>query len=217
MIMREIKDEMTRTERLNAFCDGVFAIAITLLVLELKLPETMHVTNSHELSKALLGILPAVVSYFISFLVIGSYWSVHNRISMYLEKCDRRLTMKTLRFLFLVSMLPFTTHLVGSYGNIELAFSLYALNVTLCGLSAFDIWKYSVRHSELTKGTISNSVANYYSRRLLITPAVFFLSIPVSFLNINFARYMWVLILLANPLIEKSAALVARFKGPKEA
>src|SRR5437763_1855357 len=121
--------------RLHALTDGIFAIVMTLMVLELKLPSVDGQTNS-ELWRALLNQRTIFISYFISFAVLFIYWRAHNFVITILAKnIDINLLTINGIFLFLVGLVPFTTQLAGTYNSISLAVSIYAANLILIGLS----------------------------------------------------------------------------------
>src|ERR1041385_3390693 len=101
--------------RLHALADGIFAIVMTLMVLELKLP-SLHGSSNHELWQALLDQKAIFISYFISFAVLFIYWRAHNFvITVFAKSIDINLLTMNGIFLFLVGLIPFTTHLAGSF------------------------------------------------------------------------------------------------------
>ena len=108
------------TRRLEALTDGVFAIAMTLLVLDLKVENLGEAATNQQLWEALAGMQSNLISFIVSFLLLGSMWAVHVRQFEYIKQADRRFTMiNTLRLLAVVFM-PFTTSLAGAYPNIVL-------------------------------------------------------------------------------------------------
>src|SRR5437879_150328 len=99
-----------RTSRLEAFCDGVFAIAATLLVLELRVP-----VDSQDLVRSLLALWPAYAVYLVSFMTIGIIWVNHHTLLEHCKRVDRRFLYLNLLLLVTVGIVPFPTALVGSY------------------------------------------------------------------------------------------------------
>jgi uncharacterized membrane protein len=109
-------------ERIIALSDGVFAIVITLLVLEIKVPE---VANS-ELSAAIVEIIPKILSHVISFVVLGIYWIGHHNMFMHIKRHDRILLWLNILFLLCVASMPFPTGLIVQYIDQQLAIVVYA-------------------------------------------------------------------------------------------
>src|SRR5947207_15854293 len=124
----------TRTgfERTVAFTDGVFAIAITLLVLSIDVPKLGH---GERLDHALSNLSDNIVSYFIGFAVIGLFWVGHHYFFDSLRGFDGRLLWLNLLYLSFIGLLPFSTALLGDFGNDPTALTAYAINVGLAGLA----------------------------------------------------------------------------------
>lgn len=116
------------TDRIEAFSDGVFAIAITLLTLEIKIP---HVPSDSDLVGSLLGMWPAYLAYVLSFVMIGIYWANHHYIFKLFRKTDHALNLLNLLFLLFIAFLPLPTELLGNYlldrTNQSTAVTVYAL------------------------------------------------------------------------------------------
>jgi uncharacterized membrane protein len=124
-------------ERVTFFSDAVIAIAITLLAIEIRLPE---VSGAAELAWGLLALWPKYLSFAISFLVIGSYWAAHHRKFIYLTHIDRTFIFINFLFLGLVAFVPFSTGVVGEYGDTPIAQAFYAGSVALTGLVLAGLW-----------------------------------------------------------------------------
>ena len=125
-------------DRLVAFSDGVFAIAITLLVLSLTVPT---VSDKH-LGKALQGLLPELFTYGLSFLVVGMFWMAHHRTFRSLVKVDRTLLWINLAVLGFVALLPFPTEILGRYGDTTLGTVVYAAAICAVGTVSVLLWWY---------------------------------------------------------------------------
>jgi uncharacterized membrane protein len=185
-------------DRLLALSDGVFAVAITLLVLDIKVPERV----SGHLLVALLQNMPSVQSYIISFAVIGIYWNAHRGILHSVQRFDGALAALNLLFLFFIAFLPVPTAILGQYGNSLTATIIYALSMDLVGISSFLLWWYISANYRLLDATIDRQSIASHSFQILIPPLVFLLSIGVAFLNIfapavpgpQLAQYFWLLI-----------------------
>ncbi len=142
--MKKLRNFSTR--RLEALSDGVFAIAMTLLVLDLAVPNIDTITNSQQLWSALGPLTGNIISFTISFAILAIMWSVHVRQFDGLKNIDERvLTYNNIR-LFIVVLIPFTTSLLGEYNNIALAQFLYPLNLFALALIGYIQGRYLDAH-----------------------------------------------------------------------
>lgn len=159
------------TRRLEALTDGVFAIAMTLLVLDLHVSDIGRAATNHELWEGLQAMQLNIISFVVSFLLLGSMWAVHVRQFEYIKQADRRLTMiNTLRLLAVV-LIPFTTSLSATYPDIALARVIFPINFFLLALVSFWQWDYATRKenklyeklsaAELRRGRLRNLTVVY--------------------------------------------------------
>jgi uncharacterized membrane protein len=123
-------------ERLTALNDGLFAVAMTLLVLDLRVPVSTAGTaySEHGLWGALLKLGPSFAAYLLSFTMLGTFWLAQHTLLSILGRCDRTLTWINLGFLFVVSLLPFSAALLAHYVGLRLAVGVYWLNILLLGV-----------------------------------------------------------------------------------
>jgi len=185
-------------DRALAFSDGVFAIAITLLVLNLRVP---HVSGHnldeqlrHELSKEG-GVL---IGFAISFYVIARYWLVHHRMSLRLRLVDGRFLIINLVLLAFIVFLPFPAEILGIYGSEATAVVLYAGTMVVIGLLSLALWEYA-RRAHLM-GAMSDLELRENRRRSAIPVVVFATSIPLAFVSTNGAKLWWLLLVLSPVL-----------------
>ncbi|HYE76161.1 MAG TPA: TMEM175 family protein [Blastocatellia bacterium] len=157
-------------ERIVFFSDAVFAIAITLLVLEIKVPQLGHHPSSRDLGFALLGLLPKFVGFVVSFFVIGIAWVEHHRIFKYIANYDHGLMWRNLFFLMAVAFMPFPTALFSEYYTNNLALVVYAVNLALVGTTKLWIWKYASQGHQHLEPTIRAEEVLNISRRSLAMP-----------------------------------------------
>lgn len=123
-------------ERLTALNDGLFAVAMTLLVLDLRVPVSTagSAYSEHGLGGALLKLGPSFAAYLLSFTMLGTFWLAQHTLLSILGRCDRTLTWINLGFLFVVSLLPFSAALLAHYVHLRLAVGVYWLNILLLGV-----------------------------------------------------------------------------------
>jgi uncharacterized membrane protein len=193
-------------DRVLFFSDAIFAIAITLLVLEIRVPG--HENNPGAEIRAA---LPHMFAFGISFVVIGLFWMGHHSLSRYIAAFDRGLIGINLLFLGIIAFLPYPTGLLsGSNGGLAWpATVFYAGCIAAAGLAELAIWRYAIGKDLLTPEA-TPALRREVSLRLLIAPVVFLLSIPVAFYSPNLATYCWLVILAANGLLSRWARGVAQ-------
>ena len=183
-----------RTNRIEALSDGIFAIVMTLLVLELKVPHLQDNSNG-ELLRYLLSLSPVFISYVISFIILGIYWVGHHNQMHFIKKSDRTFLWLNLMFFMFVSLVPFSAALLGEFHTDQISVIIYGLNLSFCGLSLFLIWRHAIL-AKLTEESLSQDFINMVNTRILTTPVICLLAIGVSFINVSVS-----LVLLAAPII----------------
>jgi uncharacterized membrane protein len=179
--------------RILAFTDGVFAIAITLLVLSIEVPAGL---TGRELTDYLLDSWPQVFAYFLSFAVIGNFWVAHHRFFEMLHGFDGRLVTLNLAYLSLLVLVPFPTELLGDYTDRTDAVVLYAAVVGTTALLGWLMVRYTLRRGHV-RADARKAVAASGS---LLPPLVFYASIPVAFVSPLAAKLVWLgLLVEARP------------------
>jgi uncharacterized membrane protein len=180
--MSIINKKEKQVERLIFFSDGVFAIAITLLAIELKVPEIENYSEQ-ELAGSLIKIIPHFISFLMSFMVIGIYWISHHRMFFFVANYNYRLLWLNLFFLFYVVLMPFSSNVYGMYSNLNTAFYLYVGNITMIALLNYTMWNYiSKLKNKLSHGLDNPRLSLYYKLRALSVPICFGIGILVSLL-----------------------------------
>lgn len=181
-------------ERIVYFSDAVFAIAITLVVLQMRVPAGLSPT---ELTAALIEIWPKYLSYLISFTVIGSFWRAHHRIFRHIRAYDERLIYSNLLFLMCVAFLPFSASLIGEYGSQPVAFEIYASNVAATGLLLGGTWWHATRDGRLTGGDLDPGLIRQLITEQLSLPVIALVFVPITlFFGVTVAGYSVVTFLL---------------------
>lgn len=183
--------------------DGVYAIAITLLSLELRVPDV----PADQLPRAVLDMLPRFGTFMTSFAVIGLAWMVHRRIFRHVVGEDRLLNWLNLLHLLLVSFLPFPSDMLGRYANSPFAVISYACCLAAIYGALLGIWLYATGRRRLVHPGLTQQQIRNQSLHLLNPIAVFLLSIPAAIWSPAAAMYAWWLIAL-------NAFLLGRRHGP---
>lgn len=181
------------TSRLEIFSDGVIAIIITIMILELKLPELNAKQDEQDIKHHLIELLPHFGAYVFSFIMIGILWTTHHDLFHLLEKTDNFLLAQNLFFLFWVSLIPFVTALIGANPTLPISTALYGFIMLMTSLSLAYIRSHTfkrrlVHTDEQTENNKKIEKIFLLGKRLsYIGSAVYLLSIFLAFVNVYFS------------------------------
>jgi uncharacterized membrane protein len=171
--------------RINAFTDGVMAVAITLLVLNIEVPQV----PDSELPGQLDELLPSVLAYALSFAIVGRFWVIHHRLFETLRQFDGRLMALNLVFLGLIALLPFSTELMSEYDSVPEAAAVFGATVGLASLTHWAMSDYTLRRGFTEE---AHRRARIEAHPVGLGFAVlFFASIPTAFLSTLVAQLLW--------------------------
>lgn len=182
--------------RILALSDGVFAFAMTLLVLGLVLPIGTHGGGVPAYFQTA-GFQSALFAYILTFFVIGLWWQAHHLIFGYITQYDRVLVRANSVFLLTIAILPFATIVLSAAGQNPVGVGFFAVNQIAAGLSLAGVWWYSSGSGRLVHERVPVEWRDYLSRITLVTPVVFALSIPVaiwipsSVFGVTAGEYVW--------------------------
>lgn len=171
----ELRKEF-QLERLILFSDAVFAIAITLLVIEIKIPELPHETvTDNDMLQALAHLLPKFIGFLISFLLIGQYWIVHHRMFGFVINFTGRLIWLNILFLLAVALMPFSTSFYSEYVLTKTMTPVifYTSNIAFLGIVNFCMWRYVSNPKNKISENLVPAMANFFSARALTVPVLF--------------------------------------------
>jgi len=194
-------------ERIILFSDAVFAIAITLLIIEIKIPHFEGHPTQQQLSQALLHKLPEFIGFIISFAVIGQFWTNHHRLFGYIKDYTPGLMWLNLLMLFWVVLMPFSTYLNMEFGNLDITWFWYCINLTCIGFSLYLIWRYVGSHKHLCYMAEDKLFMQFAYRRSLIVTIIFLLGALLTLLPWEpvkwAARFIFFLIFPALSVLRK--------------
>jgi uncharacterized membrane protein len=159
-------------ERLAALSDGIFGVAMTLLLLELHVPAKELIHNEADLLGELAKMGPALVVYLMSFITLGIFWVGQQTQLNRLERSDRHLTWMHLSFLFAVTLLPFSTRLLASFVTYRTALLVYWGNILLLGVLIYACWSRAVR-TKLVRDEVTEEVDCAVRRRVIGAQALY--------------------------------------------
>ncbi len=169
-------------ERLAALSDGVFAVAMTLLVLDLRAPTAESIHSEGDLWRALVLLAPRLLMYMMSFMTLGIFWVGQQTQLNHLVRSSRSHTWIHLGFLFLVTLTPFSTSLLAEHTDYRLALVVYWLNILLLGTTLYWSWVCAIG-SELVKADIPPQVSDAIKRRILIAQSLYAVGAALCFFN----------------------------------
>ncbi len=175
--------------RIGAFSDGVLAIAITLLVLNLDVPDVSSDDNT-ALAEALVDLGPHLFAYALSFAVVGRFWLIHHRFFATLEEFDATLMVSNLLYLSLIVLVPFSSDLLGTYGETSAGVIVYAGTIGLAGLVNWLMVRYALR-AELVRADARAATEPFGSPAALAISGAFILSMPVALFSPLAAQLVW--------------------------
>ena len=189
-------------ERLIFLSDGVFAIAITLLVIGITVPEiTTDVAT--KLPGMLMSLWPNIVAYALSFILVSIYWMTHQRIFHYIKRTDNVLIWLNVLFLMCVAFLPVPAGVLGRYGGYRPAVFFYVGSLTITGVFIMLLWWYASSDHRLVDKSLDPALIRHHVQRSMIAPMIFLLSLGLAFLRPFLAELSWLLIGVAIVIHER--------------
>jgi len=159
-------------KRIETLSDGVFAVAMTLLVLDIKLPALPNEISSHEFTEAIFALWPHFGVFILSFVILARAWEVHHYVFDFVVRYDHTLIYLNMLYLMTVALLPFSTSLVGTHSQFEFAAAIYAANfLGLSGIMLL-IWNYAARNRRLVHGAVSPDIIEWLKKRLVLSTVI---------------------------------------------
>jgi uncharacterized membrane protein len=194
----EVRERDLVLERLLFFSDAVFAIAMTLLVVDLRPPELAVSAAEGSIASALTADFGRIIAFVISFVVVGLYWEGHLRIFHVVRATDRGLIGLNLAFLIWVAFMPYPTAVLGSHEPTRLTVAFYAAVQVGAGLCEAAVWTYATRHPALVSPSVEPSLARRVTAHILRGPVIFAASIAIALVSPWLAIASWALIIPAS-------------------
>jgi len=186
------RERTLELDRLVNFCDAVFAIAATLLVLSIGFSLNLQQPDLdrklwHEFGEA----FPQVLAYALSFFIIARLWLGHHRMFKVIRRIDGRFISLNLVMLGLVALVPFPTQVFGNYPQERPAVIVYCVAISAPGIVAALMLRYAAQDNRLTDPSTPREFVIHSQLRSLSIPIVFLSSIPLSFIAVGLAQYWW--------------------------
>lgn len=182
--------------RVEALTDGVYAIVMTLLVLDLRVPENI------PLGAGLAALIPVFISYVLSFIVLSIFWLSHHALfHLYFRTVNRQLILFNAFLLMFIALIPFSAHLVGAHPNDRLAAIFYGGNIIAIGIMANGMFWYGLKSREIDTSGVTMRTKRQAAIRLALTPIFAAVGIGLSYISIPLA-----LVVFAFPIVFNSTS-----------
>ncbi len=185
--------------RLDQLSDGIFAIVMTILVFQIKLPAIWGPIDNAGLWTEITKLLPLILSYFLSFALLFTYWRAHHFfITIYAKNIDSKLSNINALFFMLISLVPFSASILGQYSKNELSVVIFGVHIILIGLTLYWMRRYvifspQIQNPDITKREIRGSTVR------TLAPVIFALiAIPLCFYSIQLSLTLFTLAIIFN-------------------
>ncbi len=178
------------TSRIEALSDGVFAIVMTLLVFDLRLPDATVV----DLPTALTSLWPKFLGYVVSFLLLGIYWVGHRNQFNFIRRADQNFHWLNIFFFGVVCLVPFSTGILSRYPDTLLAVTIYGINLIMIGVALFFIWTYATYRGHLVDADLPRPVVQLGKQRSLLAPACYLVAILAGLLDPRLSLVIYALV-----------------------
>jgi uncharacterized membrane protein len=181
--------------RIEALSDGVFAIAMTLLVLEFHVPNLPPDAPNVEVVPALLALWPKFLSYVVAFISLGVFWVGHHVMYHVIRRADRTLLWLNIFFFMFVSFLPFATSVLNAFPQAFIAPLFFGANLTLIGWMLFFQWSYAATQPEMLAAFVSADYRRAVRSRMLMVPVATTLTMLFCFWSVAISLTIYLLLL----------------------
>lgn len=187
--------------RPEALADGLFAIVMTLLVLELSIPVIAGNSLDADLLRELLELWPKILIYMLSFLVLGNMWLNHHVTFHYITRSDGRLSWMNIILLMFVALIPFSASLLGEYPHSPVTAAVFGINILLILIVALLMWIYIIGKPALSDRAIDAEVATRRKIMIIVGCSFYILGIGISFISPTASVCIYALATLLNIII----------------
>jgi len=188
-----------KQSRLDQLSDGIFAIVMTILVFEIRVPDFIGIVTEENLINSLIGMYPLFLSYLLSFSLLFTYWRSHHLIASVLAKnIDTKFSNLNGIFLFFVALVPFSSHLLGKYSDSKTAITFFALNIILIGFSLFKMRNYVIKSGTIENVPFTKKENEHANMHILFPVGASTIAILVSFFSSSAAMLLFTIAILYN-------------------
>jgi uncharacterized membrane protein len=196
MVLEQLKTRIIAPHRIVALTDGVYAIVMTILVLELSVPIVMDTAVNKELSHGLLEMWSEFLIYGLSFFVLGVFWLMHHFIFDSIKQYDPALSWINIFFLMCTGLIPFSTALFGAYGAERITALIYGINIFFGFLGLWGLWLYATVGNRLVNSDVGQSMKKGGNMMAITYLTIILIALGISFINplISFILYFLIVV-----------------------
>lgn len=203
-----------KQSRLDQLADGIFAIVMTLLVFEIRVPEFTGFVSERLLAQSLATLFPLFMSYLLAFALLFTYWRSHHFIaSVYAKTIDIKLTNINAIFFFFVALIPFSAHFLGNYSMFQVPVLVFALNVIFIGMSLYAMRKYVEHSKNIEKIEITMTENMHAYTRILFPVFCAAVAILISIIDTTLALFLFTIGILFNLSPKSTSVTYAIIEG----
>ena len=193
-------DEWETTERIETLVDGIFAISMTLLVLNLSIPQLTNSVSNNTVENYLISLIPKLFTYTLSFVILGIFWRVNHQQFYQIKRANTVFLWITVIWLLFVALVPFSTSLTGVYGGFQSVQIFFDVNLLLIGVFSGLIWYYATKKGFIDKKLTPEKIIEI-NKLNLILPIVAIIAITLTFVTPSWSWASYLLIPLVKKII----------------
>lgn len=182
-------------DRIAAFSDAVFAVAITLLVLNIDVPQVSRQLVDVKLPAEVWALWPKFAAFAMSFIIIGFFWIFHHMLFRVIRRYTTLFLWMNLMLLMCIVFIPFTAALFSEYSSTEIATMFYACNWAVISLILALMWWYATKGRRLVDEDYKAKAGSHATCAFLNTGFIFLLSMPIALVNVGAAQYFWLILI----------------------
>lgn len=188
-----------KQSRLDQLSDGIFAIVLTVLIFEIRVPEYLGLVSEQTLINYLISMYPVLLSYVLSFSLLFTYWRSHHLIaSVFAKNIDIPFSNINGFFLFFVALVPFSSHFLGRYMGSKTSVMFFAINVIFIGISLYAMRKYAIKSNTIEIVPFTKSENEHANMHILFPVISALIAIAVSFYSTSIAIFLFTVAILFN-------------------
>jgi uncharacterized membrane protein len=187
------------TKRMETLVDGIFAIAMTLLVLSLNVPQFPYPSTNMQILGFLVNMVPQFFIYFLSFVLLANFWRINHSQFNLIEKTDQKLLFINVLWLLFVALVPFSTNLVGDYGYLTVPMVFFHMNLFLIGVFFNLNWYYAVKNNFINED-LSEEFIKSRKNINLVLPVCALIAAGLAFITPEFSPVVYFLVFFVKRL-----------------
>lgn len=183
-----------KVERIISLADGIFSIAMTLLVVTIDLPKKGEELSAEGLHKFLFAQFQEIFNYALSFILLSLFWIIHHHQFHYITHTDKKHLWVNILMFMSITLVPFSTSMAGDFPNDWMTQTYFHLNMLAMGLLFYLNWAYVTKNKRLVDASLQDNDIALEKKKILVTPFVAFLALIVSFMQPRISIYLYLLI-----------------------